>query len=228
MNPVRFEMRLEQDILEQVEEWRAEQSDILSRAEAVRQLLQIGLAKAGSTISDGEKLILMMLRDLHEHQGVSGDTDAEFIQNALLGGHYWAFRWKMHGLIHDHVDSRRDVHEVANVLEMWHFIESGFARLSRKEKERVISKAGIRGKNVVFLGFDGNTESNLISIAKFLVNDLDRFEGFKGRKLNSHSPSIGTYRRMLGVFQPMLPTLIGGELAASEIISLLKARQVIS
>lgn len=224
MSPIRFEMRLDEDILERLDRWRAKQSDVPSRAEAVRRLLGIGLAKADVKISEGEKLILMMLRDQHNHLKVNGDTDPEFIQNMLLGGHYWSLDWRMPGLFHDHVDNRSDVHEVVNVLEMWSFIESGFANLSRAEKERVISKAGIRGKKLAFLGFDGNTESNLISIARFLINDLERFEHFKDRRLNSHSPSIQVYRRMLGIFQPMLARLIGRELEADEIISLLNAR----
>jgi len=37
-------------------------------------------------------------------------------------------------------------------------------------------------------------------------------------------PSIETYRRMLAEFLPMRGTLTGGELSASQIIEILKAR----
>ena len=228
MTPIRFEMRLDQEVLDQVEEWRDEQPDVPSRAEAVRRLLGIGLNKSGAQgakVSDGEKLILMMFRDLFRHHKVSGDTDPEFIQKVLLGGHYWALDWEMPGLIHDHVDSISVVTEVVNVLEMWFFIETGFAKFSTEQKERVKSEAQFSGDNVTFLGFDGNTESNHGNITRFLVNDMGRFDIFKGRDLNSHSPSIDAYRRMLTIFEPMRPHLVGRELAVPEIILVLKAQR---
>ena len=61
-----------------------------------------------------------------------------------------------------------------------------------------------------------------MSIAGFLINELDRFTSFAGRDLNSHWPALETYRRMLQVFVPMRRTLTGRELGASEIIEVLK------
>jgi hypothetical protein len=54
-----------------------------------------------------------------------------------------------------------------------------------------------------------------------LINDLERFSSFKGRELNSHTARTATYRRMLRVFEPMRPNLVGRELGATEIIALL-------
>lgn len=222
MSPIRFEMLLDEDILERVERWRAEQHDIPSRAEAVRRLLDIGLSKARMSISDGEKLILMMLRDLYKHHKVTGDTDPEFVQNVLLGGHYWALEWKSPGLFHGHADSMNVVRETLDVLEMWYFIESGHSKLPEEQKERVKLEAEPFGDPVRFRGFDGNTEGDYGRVAKFLIEDLGRFEDFKGRNLNSHVPIMQAYRRMLVAFEPMLRTIAGRELSATEIIKLLK------
>ena len=222
MSPIRFEMRLDEETLERIERWRAEQSDIPSRAEAVRRLLDIGLSKAGVNISDGEKLILSMLRDLYKHHKVTGDTDPKFVQSVLWGGHYWALEWQYPLLFHGHADSMSVVKETLDVLEMWYFIESGHSKLSEEQKERVKLEAEPFGNSVKFRGFDGNTEGNHGRVAKFLIKDLGRFEAFKGRNLNSHVPSMQAYRRMLVAFEPMLHTIAGRELSATEIIELLK------
>ena len=47
----RFEMRLDQETIERIDEWRGRQSDLPSKAEAFRRLAEIGLS-----ISDGPDL----------------------------------------------------------------------------------------------------------------------------------------------------------------------------
>ena len=118
----------------------------------------------------------------------------------------------------------RVVSEVFDVLDMWSFIERGYAKLSEKDKKRVESEAAPLGNDVTFRGFDGNNESDHYSVALFLINDMGRFNCFKDRDLNSHFPSINDYRRMLAVFEPMRKTLVGRALSASQIINLQKAR----
>ena len=163
-----------------------------------------------------------MLCDLYKHQEVDGGFDPEFVGKAMSRGYYWALDWE-YGLSEGPGDSSRVVSEVSDVLDMWSFIERGYAKLSEKDKERVKSEAEPFGRDVEFEGFDGN-ESSHHTITRFLINDMGRFHGFKGRDLNSHYPSIDAHRRMLAVFKPMLPTLVGVELSASQIIDLLKSR----
>ena len=225
MKTERFEMRMDRETLENVDTWRADQPDLPSRAEAVRRLVDTGLAISGNRgvrINDGEKLILMMLCDLYKHQEVDSDIDPEFVSKMIHGGHYWALEWEYSGLFHGHVDSPRVVSEVCDVLDMWSFIERGYAKLSEKDKERVESEAA---PFVTFGGFDGNNESDHRSVALVMINDTGRFNCFKDRDLNSHLPSINAYRRMLAVFEPMRKTLVGRELSASQIINLQKAGQ---
>ena len=219
MKTERFEMRMDRETLEKVDTWRADQPDLPSRAEAVRRL--VDTISGGVRINDGEKLILMMLCDLYKHLEVDGDIDSEFVRKTIHGGHYWALEQKYSGLFH--VDSPRVVsEEVCNVLDMWSFIERGYAKLSEKDKERVESEEN----DVTFRGFDGNNESDHLSVTLFLINDNGRFNCFKDRDLNSHLPSINAYRRMLAVFEPMRKTLVvGRELSASQIINLQKAGQ---
>jgi uncharacterized protein len=204
----RFEMRLDQMTLETVDAWPSQQGDFPSRAEA---------------ISDGERLIISILSDVHKHLKIKGD-DADFVMDAIYGGHYWGLGWKYSGLFHGHKDSKQVVSEVVDVLDMWSFIESAYAKLSPKDKARIEKEAEPFGKHVHFRGFDGNNETEHLGIARFLIDKLERFSSFEGRDLNSHMPSVETYRRMLRVFEPMRSSLVGRELGASEIIELLNEK----
>ena len=62
------------------------------------------------------------------------------------------------------------------------------------------------------------------SIARFLVEKMNRFSRFKGRDFNSHSPSAVRQRRMVAAFEPIRATLdLGRQLSASQIIEILEA-----
>jgi uncharacterized protein len=43
MKNERFEMRVSAELLEQIDDWRRRQTDIPSRAEAIRQLVELAL-----------------------------------------------------------------------------------------------------------------------------------------------------------------------------------------
>jgi uncharacterized protein YfbU (UPF0304 family) len=225
----RFEMRLGPSVLEEVDAWRARQSDLPSRSEAIRRLVEAGLASATGgddkiTFSDGDKLILTMLSQLFKQLKLKAEVEPDFVEAVIHGGHYWGLNWRYPGIFHGHEDKRPVVSEVVNILDMWYFIESGFSELSKKDKDRVAAEAEPFGKHVVFSGFDGNNESEHLNIARFLIDELNRFSDFKGRGLDAHMPTIDTHRRMLSVFEPIRSTLAGRELNASEIIELLKAK----
>jgi uncharacterized protein YfbU (UPF0304 family) len=173
-------------------------------------------------VSQSERLILAMLCDVHQHLKMKGDIDSKFGTEAIYGGHFWGLKWKFPGLFHGHEDREAVVSEVVDVLDMWSFLETGYAKLSKKEKERIAAEDTPFGKRVTFFGFDGNNEAEHMGIARFLIEQLDRFLSFKGRDLNSHMPTIQTYRRMLAVFEPIRETLIGRELSADQIIKVLK------
>ena len=227
MKTERFEMRLDPQMVQRVDDWRMEQPDMPSRAEAMRRLADTGLAVLGDgsiKVSHGETLILAMLRELYDHLKVKdSEMDPQFVEEAIAGGHFWALAWKYGGLIHGHADREEDVKEVVDVLDTWSFIESGHARLSDEEKREVEEKVGPRGRHVEFRGFDGNNEFKHLDISRFLINRLDRFTTFKDRDLNSHFPTLKRYRRMCEIFGPMRENLVGRELSCPEIIKLLKA-----
>ena len=229
MRTERFEMRLDREMLERLDSWRSARSGIPSRSEAVRQLVERGLAASGRTrdrMSSGEKLIFWVLRDLHARakgEAVDG-LDIDFIKDALELGHEWAIDWEYPGIFEGRPPtSHETVREVCEVLNMWTFIERSHAKLSKEEERKVEAEAKPFGRDVRFIGFSVNDEIEHYSIAKFLITRMGRFASFKGRELNSHYPCLGSYRRMLVVFKPLLDSLTGrDDLSVSEIIDLLK------
>lgn len=224
-NTERFEMRMDPETLDNLDNWRSDQSDLPSRAEAIRRLVGEGLSRTSNkylTMTPAEILNVSLLCDIHQNMGNEGELDSAFIKEALYGGHYWALNWKYTGLFHGDEDTPEAVHEVVAILDMWSFIESGYDNLSKKDKEKVKQEAKPFGENVKFRGFDGNNETEHMSIAMFLIDEMGRFSEFKGRGMNSHAYSLGTYMRMLEIFASMKKGMIGQGLSASQIIAILK------
>jgi uncharacterized protein YfbU (UPF0304 family) len=221
----RFELRVDEDQLSQIDAWAAEQSDQPTRAEAVRRLLAFGLS-AGSKravhFSDGEKMLMLMMADLFKSLKVKADnSNPEFLADVIYGGHYWAPKWDMQGVFHDHIDNPKDVEYVVDVLDMWSFIEDSFGQLSSAEQELVKKQTNQKG-DIKFDGFDGNEESNQRSIALFLVNKIGRFTKFKNRELNTHFSTYDRYRKMLELFEPIRVGQRGGLLDSKQLIALLE------
>lgn len=221
----RFELRLGPSVLEALDSWRARQDDLPSRSEAMRRLVEAGLSKSERrqlSLSEGERLITIMLCDLFKHLKVESEIEPDFVEEVIYGGHYWGLDWKYSGLFHSHTDSEAVVSEVVDILDMWRFLERGFNELSKEDMEQVAADAKPFGEHVVFSGFDGNGEGQYIGVARFMIDQLDHFTGFKGRDLNAHMPMLGIHRRMLSVFEPIRATLIGRELSAAEITRILQ------
>ncbi len=222
----RFELRLNQELMHRLDNWRTGTLDGLSRAEAARRLMELGLSASSSSAEEvhfrpGELLIVMMLRDLYGALKVKGDIDPDFVAEAIWGGHYWAFDWQYTGLFHDSRDKTENVYFVLDVLEMWEAIEESYAKLTAAEKKAVEVEAEPFGKFVEFSGFDGNNEGEYIGIARFLVEKMQRFTHFSGRRFNSHAPSVGPYRQMLDCYGPMKGRTVGSSLSKDQIVKLL-------
>lgn len=220
----RLELRLEEELVNRIDNWIDETGKASSRSDAIRQLVEIGLSTTtGKSIhlTDGDKLNFMVLRDIAKHLKIqNAETDLDFVAETIYGGHYWAPTWEMNGLFHKHADKPSDVHLVVNTLDMWTFIESRIEKLTEPEKDQI--KAANHGHLPVFSGFDGNNESPLLSISYFLIEKMNRFSRFKDRSLNSHCPTAARYRRMIAAFEPIRKNLgFGCDLNVKQIIELL-------
>lgn len=175
-------------------------------------------------MSFSEKLILIMLSEIHEHLNIQDGIDPQFVQKAISSEQLWSLTWKYPGLVGS---GKRDtppiVHEVLDILEMWELLEQSYDQLQPTDKERIEDEAKPWGQDVRFPGFDGNNETEYMGTAGVLINDLDRFSTFKGRDLNSHMPVLGTYKQMLAKFTPIKRSVLRSSLNAEQIVEILNA-----
>lgn len=229
MKSERFELRFGEEALARIDQWREHQTGFPSRAEAVRTLVDAGLAKSSHkrvSFTDGEKLLILMMGELHKQLKLpEDDTDYSFLAKVIYGGHYWAPVWRMQGVFHGYEDDPRDLSVVLDVLDMWDWIERAYEKFPKKQRDKIEKDAAPFGKHVKFRGFDGNNESPLLGIAHFLVDEMERFSRFKGRELNAHMPTIAGHRRMLKVFAAAREKSPYAELTMPQVTAILNARK---
>lgn len=218
----RFEMRLDPQTVEALDRWRRQQSDLPSRAEAARRLMELGLS-GDLSLRQGEKLILMMLCEVHEHLRIRKDLDARFIQEAVWGDHLWALSRRYSGLLSTAgADQPSVVTEVSELLLMWRWLETSYRKLSKTDQKRVANEAQLSKDGVRFPGFDANEEGEHYGVANFMIHTLGDYEEFSKHYLNSHRPTLSTYRDMLRVFKSKMHQLRDG-MAAAQMIEILNA-----
>lgn len=85
---IRFEMHLDKETADQIDEWRARQVRHPSRSEAARRLIRAGLDEGRVKFSPGEKQILLILCGIYGHLGIKSPFDqaplSEAVQNDRL------------------------------------------------------------------------------------------------------------------------------------------------
>lgn len=176
-------------------------------------------------LTDGEKLIVVMLCDVYKALNLKGSVDPDFVSSSVLSGNFQELKWELDGIFRDHEERNKAVTEVGEILDMWSAIERAYKRLTVEEKREVEAGAGPLGRGVRFSGFDDNTENEHREIAHFFIEKMGRFERFQGRALNAHMPSLEGYRRMLRVFAPMRPPVGDARLGVQQIIALANAEK---
>lgn len=173
-------------------------------------------------LSDGEKLILMMLCDLYDKNEIVGEIDHTFVRDTIFENQTWALPWKLSGIPFKHTETPPLIKKVLDILDMWRVIEYSYRELTAEEKEKLEINAAPLGGEPFFEGFDGNNETEYLAAADFIINKLDRFEEFKLRDLNSHMPSLHTYERMASVFNPMFRENFGEPLSPEQLTLVLR------
>ncbi|MET3725875.1 YfbU family protein [Sphingomonas trueperi] len=166
-------------------------------------------------MTDGEKLLAVMLADVLKALESDGEIDPGFVTSAITSGNTWAFKWKYPGIFEDSAPDEDVVSEVGRILTMSSFVEYSISELSPEELESIPDN-----ERQVFIGFDGNNEPHY-GVATFLVEDLNRFSELKGRNMNSHMPMVAKYLRMAEAFDHVRGGL--GPLSLQNIQTILSA-----
>ncbi|MBP2444844.1 YfbU family protein [Rhizobium leguminosarum] len=151
------------------------------------------------SLTDGERLIALLLAELHE--SVGNATLGKTVKTALASGNAWALQRVMPISMNDEIGSDI-VQETRDTLDMWWDLEEGYSKLGVLEKAALKTSAYPFGHDVKFEGWDVTRGDKHADVAHFLTTVLGEYEHFKGRSFDSHSPgSLGSYQRMLPVFR---------------------------
>jgi uncharacterized protein YfbU (UPF0304 family) len=176
-------------------------------------------------LSDGEKLILVMLSDLYKHLEVKGEIDPELVQASIFNDKLWGLKWEYGSLFNAPQDNPPDVQETADILDMYRWITPAYEKLSQEEKDRIKAETTHWADYVKFKGFDANNDEHY-GIVSYLVKTLGRYDELKDTYLNSHSQAeLGIYRRMLKHYKTIERDFPRDPLTADQIIAILKAGQ---
>ncbi len=174
-------------------------------------------------LSDGEKLILVMLAEIYKHHKINGEIDPELVVTSIFKDKAWGLKWKYGGLFNKPESNSPVVEETCNILDMYRVLTPSFDKLSAAEKKRVQDECKHSAEYLKFQGFDFNNDDHA-GVLSYLVKDLKLYDELGGVALNSHSIStLGMYRRMRKVFTPMLDPYPHGGLTADQIIEVLTA-----
>lgn len=172
-------------------------------------------------LSKGERLIIAMMCDLFEHLEVRSDFSPSFIREAISGGHYWALDWE-YGNFAGEAVSEEDVRETGNIMDMFDMLQQSFDDMPEEAKVEVRSSGQFAEIYLKFRGFD-RKEGRHWGVADMLVNKMDRFRRYQKMDLDSHSPVIDHYLRMLGVFLPIRKEMHSGRVGVGQMIEILAA-----
>jgi uncharacterized protein len=221
----RFELRLDQEILNRVDHWRSEQEDLPSRAEAFRRLLHLGLGESRSPqpiLGVGERLILMMLGDISKHLKIEGEIDPDFVARSIHSGQIWGIGKEYGGLFYGQRSNTAVVEETKDILSMWTSVEHGYGKLTAEGRKLVSDQCFYVTDSKIFEGFDANNEDHY-NVARYLIENFSDFENFKGRSLDSHCSTIDSHRGKWQVFQGIRTHIKRGTMNATQIIEVLSA-----
>lgn len=150
-------------------------------------------------VSDAEKLILLMLSDLHEFHEIDR-VNTKLLRSALSTNNSWALNWEIPDLGLNLDDTPTEAVDVVNFMYMWGVLEDTWHNFQESIKEKIMGEVQI-GKTVKFPGFHSIDEYELYTIAKLFVDDMGKFQRYKGRDFNSHAPMKNLYEKMYSVFE---------------------------
>ncbi|WP_168404943.1 YfbU family protein [Erwinia amylovora] len=151
--------------------------------------------------TQAEKLQILLLCDIHKALNIENSYDPDFISAAIESDNLWSIGWEYQSLSTDE-DTPEDVKHVCDVLDMYGLLKFTYDHLSPQDQIRLAEDIPTFSveHDLVFPGFDGNNESNLMSIAR-IFSKMGRFNTQDLTK-NSHRPTFNISERMLEVFLP--------------------------
>lgn len=165
-----------------------------------------------------------MLCDVMRQQNGQTGLDPDFIEDCISNGHEWAIAWQYPGLLGGNDETPPKVNEVCDILTMYSVLKSSFDQLNDDDKETVIAQASVNKAGIRFPGFDGNNETDHMSITKVMIDELGRFTDLEAPSYDLHRQMLPTYRNQLTEYDKEIgATSFGQSLSKESIIKILNA-----
>ena len=156
-------------------------------------------------LSDGEKLILLMLSKLYEELDIEGGIDPKLVHAAIHTGNLWGLEEKYAGVFNKAEPDPLIVTDTVKILNMWNWIEKAYEKISPEDKDRVKTETQSSETDIRFPGFvSDEKEIAYLEVTHFQIDSLGKFKEFKGREENSGLSSMAAYHHMYAVFQSIL------------------------
>lgn len=170
-----------------------------------------------------EQLTVHMLCAIYKKLGIEDSFDPDLVSSAIASNDLWVLDWA-YDIKDEQSHNPSYVTAVVDTLDMYSFLRDSFESLSPAEQAIVEGEVPNAASQIQFHGYDGNNELDYRRAARYLVNDLDRFETMKDvATSNSHSPVVEMYARMYDVFEPIRAQLGRRLMGAHEIVAVLQA-----
>ena len=136
-------------------------------------------------LTDSERFILANQYDILAL--LNKDENYSLMAETLRDGHVWLYQEYFDTLSENLSDHKSD--HVLSILGIYGDIKCSF--------DQLVDKSGIKESSLIFPGFDGNNESELLSFAQALRKH-NRFSITLGDTAkNSHMPTTEMYERMI-------------------------------
>lgn len=147
-------------------------------------------------LSDGERLILVMLTEIMESMGIGSEIDPRLVKSLVANNDGWALRRTYPGIFESVAPDEEVVRETTNILWMFGIIEHSIAQLTGDDATEAEGWHYNQWR-----GFDANNDPHF-GVARTMIVELGEFgDSRKGVNLNSHTQaSLPRYREMYRKF----------------------------
>ena len=164
-------------------------------------------------LTNEQRITLILLHKVLAKLGSDPDYHSRAVE-ILENGYYEMFGDEYIGANLSEPLSYERMTYVDNVLDMYRWLQDSYKKLSPAEKAKV------KKDDVIFKGFDGNNETELLVYAEFIMEKMERWSDLEIIKgLNTHHQTGHLYEAMLAA----IPERSARMLTADEINKIVRS-----
>lgn len=149
-----------------------------------------------------EKVILLMLCEMHRHLGIQGEFNALRVQEYISKDLSWMIDRYINRTLSKKNVIENNYEELYSILQAWIVVEREINRLEEEAGQIVIAREDPRYSRR-YTGFNPITETSFFEDAAFLINSAypEEFCTLANREDSSDAMRIYYYRRILSRFR---------------------------